>query len=129
MNITQLPIEIQELIIVNINDDTKLNLVCSLWNEICKKETIKLSGLNCICKLSLWYIIKCKSKIHHCICNIDKESVHYALRCRATSHPCICKNGELNHVTTCRANTHLCVCNIDMHFTTRCRSSKHITYL
>ena len=41
MILTELPTELQEKILVNITDNTKLNLVCSLWNEICKKEVIR----------------------------------------------------------------------------------------
>jgi len=129
MNITELPTEVQELIIVNVDENIKLNLVCFLWNEICKKKVIKLRRSNCICKISLYHVFECPSKIHQCICNLDKESIHYAFRCKAKTHPCICKNGTPNHVTTCRANKHMCVCNMGKHFRNRCKSSKHIVYL
>jgi hypothetical protein len=38
MDIQSLPVELQEKILVNITIDTKIELVCKLWNEICKKE-------------------------------------------------------------------------------------------
>ena len=51
MILTELPTELQEKILVNITDNTKLNLVCSLWNEICKKEVIRNLRFSCICNL------------------------------------------------------------------------------
>jgi hypothetical protein len=49
MDIQSLPVEIQEKILVNITTDTKIELVCKLWNEICKKEVIKKIRFSCIC--------------------------------------------------------------------------------
>ena len=40
MDIQRLPVELQEKILVNVAIDTKIELVCKLWNEICKKHPI-----------------------------------------------------------------------------------------
>ena len=129
MILTDLPYEIQEKIIINIKDDTRLNLVCTLWNEICKKQIIKDLRFPCICNNNIWNAMKCKSTKHICICLTDKDSIHYALRCRALEHPCICSNGTPNHSTTCRAITHNCICNIDYYHRMRCRATFHIVNL
>lgn len=127
MILTELPIEIQEKILVNVIDNTKLNLVCSLWNELCKRDIIKDKRFPCICNLSVFHAIKCKSRKHVCICLNDIDSIHYALRCRATEHPCICSNGTPNHSTTCRSKIHNCICNIDEYHRMRCKSTFHLT--
>ena len=129
MIITALPYEIQEKIMVNIKDDTRLNLVCTLWNEICKKQIIKDLRFQCICNTNIWNAMKCKSTKHHCICLNDLDSIHYALKCRALEHPCICSNGTSNHSTTCRSIIHNCICDIDMYHRMRCRTTLHITNL
>ena len=49
MNIISLPIEIQERILINVNEETKIELVCRLWNEICKKEVIVNRRFGCVC--------------------------------------------------------------------------------
>ena len=123
MIITELPIEIQEKIIIKVNDNTKLNLVCILWNQICKKNVIKNRRFPCICSLSLFHAIRCTASEHPCICLTDIDSIHYALKCKASEHPCICNNGTLNHPTTCRAINHVCICQKSTHHMFRCRST------
>ena len=125
MNILELPIELQEKIITNINNDTKLNLVCSLWNDICKKKIVKVLREPCVCLISPGYAMICKSINHPCICMEDKDSAHCAWRCRADTHPCTCRNGCANHPTTCRADTHLCICDMSDIHRSRCKSSFH----
>mgnify|MGYP003992410505 FL=1 len=126
MILTEFPIELQEKILGNVKDNTRLNLVCLLWNEICKKDIIKDLRVPCICNKSVFHAMKCKSRNHPCICLNDKESIHYALKCRALEHPCICSNGTPNHSTTCRAITHNCICNIDNYHKMRCKAIEHL---
>ena len=128
MILTELPTELQEKIIGNINDDTRINLVCTLWNEICKKEIIKDLRFPCICNTNIWNAMKCKSRKHQCICLTDKDSIHYAFRCRAaTNHPCICSNGTPNHSTVCKAIKHKCICFKDIYHRKRCKANIHFT--
>ena len=120
MNILSLPIEIQEKILVNINEETKIELVCRLWNDICKKEVIVNRRFQCVCLevcFSPKSIKQCKSKRHKCICNY---SVHHAIVCKATNHPCICKNG-VHHALLCRAEKHPCICNGNPNFDSTCK--------
>ena len=77
MNILSLPVELQENILVNIPHETKIELVCRLWNEICKKEVIVNRRFSCICLelcLTLVHLISVNLR-HKCICNL---SVHHA---------------------------------------------------
>ena len=60
MIITEFPIELQEKILGNVKDNTRLNLVCTLWNEICKKDIIKDLRVPCICNKSVFHAMKCK---------------------------------------------------------------------
>ena len=127
MNILSLPVELQEKILVNIPHETKIELVCHLWNEICKKEVIVNRRFSCICLevcLSPRSFDQCKSKRHKCICNL---SVHRARVCRATNHPCICKNGP-HYAKYCKATTHPCICKDDpdsVHHALMCRGVNH----
>ena len=121
MDIQSLPVEIQEKILVNVTIDTKIELVCKLWNEICKKEVIKKIRVPCICS-NLWpgYLKPCKSKIHRCIC---KKSPHHAKACRAKNHPCICQDDResVHHALMCRGENHPCICNQYSNFVLNCR--------
>ena len=127
MNILSLPIEIQERILININEETKIELVCHLWNEICKKEVIVNQRFHCNClelRLTAGPFDQCKSKRHKCICNL---SVHHAGVCRATNHPCICKHGP-HHAKYCKSTTHPCICKDDpdsVHHALMCRGGNH----
>ena len=127
MNIISLPIEIQERILINVNEETKIELVCHLWNEICKKEVIVNQRFHCIClelPLTAGPFDQCKSKRHKCICNL---SVHHARVCRATNHPCICKHGP-HHAKYCKGTTHPCICKDDpdsVHHALMCRGENH----
>ena len=127
MNILSLPVELQEKILVNIPHETKIELVCHLWNEICKKEVIVNRRFSCICLevcLSPRSFDQCKSSRHKCICNL---SVHYARVCRATNHPCICKNSP-HHAKYCKGTSHPCICKDDpdsVHHALMCRGENH----
>lgn len=127
MNILSLPTEIQEKILVNINEETKIELVCRLWNNICKKEVIVNRRFQCVCLevcFSPKSIKQCKSKRHKCICNY---SVHHAIVCKATNHPCICKNGP-HHAKFCKGTSHPCICLDDrdsVHHALMCRGENH----
>ena len=127
MNILSLPVELQEKILVNIPHETKIELVCHLWNKICKKEVIVNRRFSCIClelQLTAGPFDECKSSRHKCICNL---SVHHARVCRATYHPCICKNGP-HHAKYCKAMTHPCICKDDpdsVHHALMCRGVNH----
>jgi hypothetical protein len=127
MNILSLPVELQEKILVNIPHETKIELVCHLWNKICKKEVIVNRRFSCIClelRLTAGPFDKCKSSRHKCICNL---SVHYARVCRATNHPCICKNGP-HHAKYCKGTNHPCICKDDpdsVHHALMCRGENH----
>ena len=127
MNILSLPVELQEKILVKISDETKIELVCHLWNEICKKEVIVNQRFHCNClelRLTAGPFDQCKSKRHKCICNL---SVHHAGVCRATNHPCICKHGP-HHAKYCKSTTHPCICKDDpdsVHHALMCRGENH----
>ena len=129
MDIQSLPVELHEKILVNINDDTKIELVCKLWNEICKKEVIKKIRFPCICS-ELWpgYLEPCKSKIHRCIC---KKSPHHAKACRAKNHPCICQDDRdsVHHALMCRGENHPCICNQYSNFVLYCRHSGRCRFI
>ena len=83
-NIIDLPIEIQENILVNIDTNTKLESVCLLWNEICKKNVIKNVRIPCVCT----------------------KSPHHAMVCNGMGHPCI-YNGNLNYDLNCKSPNHI----------------------
>ena len=38
MNINNLPIEILKIFFIYLNYETRLELVCKLWNNICKQK-------------------------------------------------------------------------------------------
>ena len=127
MNILSLPVELQEKILVNIPHETKIELVCHLWNEICKKEVIVNQRFHCNClelRLTAGPFDQCKSKRHKCICNL---SVHHSRVCRATNYPCICKNSP-HHAKYCKGTSHPCICKDDpdsVHHALMCRGINH----
>ena len=129
MDIQRLPVELQEKILVNVTIDTKIELVCRLWNEICKKERIKKIRVPCICS-NLWPgdLNPCKSKIHRCIC---KKSPHHAKACRANNHPCICQDDRdsVHHALMCRGENHPCICNQYSNFVLYCRHSGRCRFI
>ena len=123
MNILSLPTEIQEKILVNINEETKIELVCRLWNNICKKEVIVNRRFQCVCLevcFSPKSIKQCKSKRHKCIC---KNGPHHAKFCKGTSHPCICLDDRdsVHHALMCRGENHPCICNRYSNFVLHCK--------
>jgi len=120
MSILSLPIELQERILVNIADDTKIELVCQLWNEICKKKIIHNLRFPCICLTSPHHAVVCKSIEHICIC---KEGPHHAMACNVLEHPCICLDDpdSVHHALRCRGDNHPCICNPNANFVINCR--------
>tara|TARA_B110000305_G_C19071765_1_gene461993 strand:- start:158 stop:559 length:402 start_codon:yes stop_codon:yes gene_type:complete len=122
LKILDLPIEIQENILVNIDTNTKLESVCLLWNEICKKNVIKNVRIPCVCTKSPHHAMVCNGMGHPCICI---GSPHHALRCRGINHPCICIGGT-HHAWRCRWINHPCIYNGNLNYDLNCKSPNHI---
>ena len=85
MNILELPTEVQENILSNVDKETRLQLVCKLWNEICKKKYVSKMRPICLCDTK--FIFKCPTTMHKCICNLGTYST---IHCKARVHPCVC---------------------------------------
>ena len=155
MNIIELPIEIQENIIIHVDKQTQIQLVCKLWNEICKKKPISnkrddctcLDNVykcttffhKCICPMGSFSSINCRGHYHKCVCNIS------ALNCKYKGeHPCICKNSARSagfcrysgehpcichrgrlNIKNCRATKHPCVCNMGPISASNCQAETH----
>ena len=90
MNIIELPIEIQEKILSNVDKETCLHLVCSLWNKICKKIYVSIKRPICLCDTK--FIFKCPTVSHKCICN---SGTYSTIHCKGKVHPCVKKAHDL----------------------------------
>ena len=125
MNINNLPIEILKNIFIYLNYETRLELVCKLWNNICKQKYMINYRKKCTCHLNPYSKNKCSSYYHECICMITP---HHAMACIATNHYCVCNlisiiNNNImspNYITNCKSKNHPCVCHLGNHFRQNC---------
>lgn len=103
--IQSLPNELLEIIFINIKKttDTKIELVCKRWNQICLNPIIYSLRIPCLCSS---YNNECNAVIHKCIC---LKGPYHALHCRSSTHPCICNKGP-NNAYRCKSKIHQCIC-------------------
>ena len=128
MKINDLPIEILENIFIYLNYETKLELVCKLWYNICKKKYIKNYRKKCTCHLNPYSKIKCTSNHHECICMITPNHTKI---CIARKHYCVCNlisimNSNIsnpNYISNCKSLKHPCVCHLGNYFRENCKYS------
>jgi len=131
MHINNFPIEILEKIFTYINYDTRLELVCSLWNNICIQKFMIKYRISCKCHLNPYSKNKCKSYYHECICMITPN---HTLICIAKNHQCVCNlisiiNSNIlspNYITNCKSKNHPCVCHLGVHFRLNCNYKHYL---
>ena len=129
MELNNFPIEILEHIFTFINSNTKLELVCKKWNNICKNNYMINYRIPCTCHLNPYLKKKCTSKHHECICTITP---YHTIICAANKHICVCNyisilnNNRLNnpgYTENCKSDKHPCICHLGNYFKNNCKNN------
>ena len=126
MNINDLPIEILQKIFTYINYETRIELVCKLWNDICNTNYMINFRKKCTCHLTPYSNNKCIAHYHECVCMITP---HHTIICLSEIHQCVCNlvsiiNSNImspNYIMNCKSSNHPCVCHLGGHFRQNCK--------